>query len=182
MTVQARRHSAAYKSPSPDNARQDTDIEKQPTLGRHTYRHHPSDDSDDESLDDDSNVADSYPPPVVTGAGLRRAQAGVGFRVPQRIMRWLCFALFAALVLFILTLFRFTLSGSVSQVAVELPKVVASKPPQWESFPFLSRYEGGLSSLVSRKDNVPEYPGDGPEELARGRTRATSRRKSMPTR
>ncbi|KAJ5301450.1 hypothetical protein PENANT_c009G04591 [Penicillium antarcticum] len=165
MTVQARRHSAAYKSPSPYSARQDTDIEKQPTLVRHTYHHHPSDDSDDESLDDDSNVADSYPPPVLTGAGLRRAQAGVGFRVPQRIMRWLCLALFGALVLFILTLFRFTLSGSVSQVTVELPKVVAAKPPQWESFPFLSRYVGGISTLVSRKDNVPEYPGDGSEEL-----------------
>jgi hypothetical protein len=80
-------------------------------------------------------------------------------------MRWLCFALFAALVLFILTLFRFTISSSVSQVTVELPKVVSSKPPTWESFPMLSRYEGGLSSLVARKDNKPEYPGDNPDGL-----------------
>jgi hypothetical protein len=81
-------------------------------------------------------------------------------------MRWLCFALFASLLLFILTLFRFTISSSVSHVAVELPKVVSNKPPQWESFAMLSRYEGGLSSLVSRKDNRPEYPGDNPDGLA----------------
>lgn len=165
MTVQARRHSAAYKSPSPYNTRE-TDIEKQPTSGRHAYHHHLSDhpDSDDESLDD-NNVADSYPPPVVAGGSLRRPQANVGFRVPQRIMRWLCFALFAALVLFVLTLFRFTISTSVKQVAVDLPKVGTPKPPLWESFPFLNRYEGGISALVPRPENVPEYPGDDSDDL-----------------
>ncbi|KAF4769857.1 hypothetical protein N7455_006551 [Penicillium solitum] len=165
MTVQARRHSAAYKSPSPYNTRE-TDIEKQPTSGRHAYHHHLSDhpDSDDESLDD-NNVADSYPPPVVAGGSLRRPQANVGFRVPQRIMRWLCFALFAALVLFVLTLFRFTISTSVKQVAVDLPKVGTPKPPLWESFPFLNRYEGGISALVPRSENVPEYPGDDSDDL-----------------
>ncbi|KAJ5561566.1 hypothetical protein N7461_000327 [Penicillium sp. DV-2018c] len=84
-------------------------------------------------------------------------------------MRWLCFALFVALVLFILTLFRFTLTSSVSQVAVDLPKVGAPKPPQWESFPFLSRYEGGISTLVSRAENVPEYPGDGSDDVVIGK-------------
>ncbi|KAJ5957013.1 hypothetical protein N7501_011292 [Penicillium viridicatum] len=165
MTVQARRHSAAYKSPSPYNTRE-TDIEKQPTSGRHAYHHRLSDhpDSDDESLDD-NNVADSYPPPVVAGGSLRRPQANVGFRVPQRIMRWLCFALFAALVVFVLTLFRFTISTSVKQVAVELPKVGTPKPPLWESFPFLNRYEGGISALVPRSENVPEYPGDDSDNL-----------------
>lgn len=163
MTVQARRHSAAYKAPSPYNTR-DADVEKQPSAGRHTFRHHPSDDSDDDSLDE-PNVAASYPPPLVAGGSLRRPGGVVGFRVPQRIMRWLCFALFAALVVFILTLFRFTLSASVSQVTVDLPKVVAAKPPQWESFPFLNRYEGGISALVARSSNVPEYPGDGSEDF-----------------
>lgn len=163
MTVQARRHSAAYKTPSPYNTR-DTDVEKQPS--RHPYHHHQSDDpdSDEQSLDD-NNVAESYPPAIVAGGSLRRPQAGVGFRVPQRIMRWLCFTLFAALVLFILTLFRFTVSSSVSQVAADLPKVGAPKPPMWESFDFLRRYEGGITSLVPRSENVPEYPGDGSEEL-----------------
>ncbi|KOS39974.1 hypothetical protein ACN38_g9172 [Penicillium nordicum] len=165
MTVQARRHSAAYKSPSPYNSRE-TDIEKQPTSGRLAYHHHLSDDpdSDDESLDD-NNVAGSYPPPVIAGGSLRRPQANVGFRVPQRIMRWLCFALFAALVLFVLTLFRFTISTSVKQVAVELPKVGTPKPPLWESFPFLNRYEGGISALVPRSENVPEYPSDDSDDL-----------------
>ncbi|KAJ5826931.1 hypothetical protein N7447_003694 [Penicillium robsamsonii] len=169
MTVQARRHSAAYKSPSPYNSR-DTDVEKQPATGRHIYHHHQSDDpdSDDESLDD-NNVAESYPLPLVAGGSLRRPQASVGFRVPQRIMRWLCFALFATLVLFIFTLFRFTISGSAPAVVADLPKVGGTpKPPQWESFPFLNRYEGGISSLVPRPDNVPEYPGDGSEDMGMG--------------
>ena len=32
------------------------------------------------------------------------------------------------------------------------------KPPPWESFGFIARYFGGVRSLVSRKDNRPEYP------------------------
>lgn len=32
------------------------------------------------------------------------------------------------------------------------------RPPQWESFPFLTRYYGGLRRLVPRARNVPEYP------------------------
>lgn len=169
MTVQARRSSTAYNKPSPYNARaHDSDVEKQP-IGRHPYRHHRrSDDSASESESDDSegpeHSSSSYPA-MMGGAGLRRAQAGVGFRVPQRIMRWLCFALFAALVLFICTLFRFTISSSVSPVQIELPKANTNKPPQWESFPMLNRYQGGLSKLVSRKDNVPEYPGDGADGM-----------------
>ncbi|KAJ5127065.1 hypothetical protein N7448_007844 [Penicillium atrosanguineum] len=167
MTVQARRYSAAYKKPSPYNHNhhpraQDADIEKQPHA-RQNYHHHNVSDEDEESDSGPDLASASYPP---MSGGARRSRANVGFRVPQRIMRWLCFALFAALVLFILTLFRFTISSSVSQVAVELPKVVSSKPPQWESFAMLSRYEGGLSSLVARKDNKPEYPGDNPDGLA----------------
>ena len=165
MTVQARRYSAAYKKPSPYNQNpraQDADIEKQPHA-RQNYHHHNISDEDEESDSGPDLASSSYPP--MKGSA-RRSRANVGFRVPQRIMRWLCFALFAALVLFVLTLFRFTISSSVSQVAVDLPKVASSKPPLWESFAMLSRYEGGLSSLVARKDNKPEYPGENPDGLA----------------
>lgn len=163
MTVQARRHSAASKAPSPYNPR-DADIELQPSVGRHTY-YHRSDDSDEESRVE-SNVAESYPHPIVAGGSLRRPGGVVGFRVPQRIMRWLCFALFAGLIIFIMTLFGFTSSmpRSVSQAVVGLAKD-ASKPPLWESFPFLNRYEGGISALVPSSENVPEYPGDGSEDF-----------------
>ena len=51
---------------------------------------------------------------------LRRSRAGMGFRVPNRIMRWLCLALFAGLILFIITLFRFTFFSSITNVGFEL--------------------------------------------------------------
>jgi hypothetical protein len=31
-------------------------------------------------------------------------------------------------------------------------------PKQWESFPFLSRYYGGIRTLIPQKQNIPEYP------------------------
>ncbi|KAJ6145705.1 hypothetical protein N7470_009600 [Penicillium chermesinum] len=124
-------------------------------------------DRSDRSDDFDSGPGHSslsYPP--VRGGSRRGTGSAVGFRVPQRVMRYLCFGLFFSLIIFILVLFRFTISSSVSKVAVELPKVGTPKPPMWESFPFLSRYEGGLTNLVSRADNVPEYPGNGAPALA----------------
>lgn len=165
MTVQARRQSAAYKKPSPyaPRAHHDSDIEKHPQAqnGRQGYYHRYSSDGDD-SDPGPGPASSSYPP--VSG-GTRRPRTAVGFRVPQRIMRWLCFTLFAGLVLFILTLFRFTISSSVSSV-VAPSRSNSNKPPQWESFPMLSRYQGGLSNLVSRNENTPEYPGDNSDALA----------------
>lgn len=40
-------------------------------------------------------------------------------------------------------------------------------PPAWEQFPFLKRYHGGIRTLVSRKENQPEYPVDGDLEVQR---------------
>ena len=41
---------------------------------------------------------------------------------------------------------------------------VPNKPPVWEGFEFLTRYYGGVRSLVSTSNNVPEYPLSGDEE------------------
>ena len=166
MTVQARRSSAAYSKPSPYSSRHESDVEKNPSRPYH-HRRHRSDPSDDSDSGPEYSTT-SYPPLTggsVRSAGVRHGRPSMGFRVPQRIMRWLCLALFVSLVIFILTLFRFTIRSSVSSVAVDLPRVVSNKPPQWESFPFLQRYHGGLSNLVPRKDNTPEYPGDAVEGL-----------------
>ncbi|KAJ5937923.1 hypothetical protein N7454_004265 [Penicillium verhagenii] len=168
MTVQARRHSAAYNKPSPYSSRaHDTDIEKQHLNARPQHHHYNRSDDDSESDTDagPGHSSTSYPP--ASGGSLRHTHnhSNVGFRVPQRIMRWLCLSLFVSLIIFILTLFRFTISSSVSKVAVELPKVVSTKPPTWEGFPFLNRYHGGITNLIARPDNVPEYPGSGVEGL-----------------
>lgn len=84
------------------------------------------------------------------------------YRIPNRIMRFVCLAVFFALVFFVLSLFRFSLAPSVlKNVEVRLPIQKKPKPPQWESFDFLKRYYGGIRTLVSRKENVAEYPGEG---------------------
>ncbi|KAL4742881.1 hypothetical protein BDV11DRAFT_179698 [Aspergillus similis] len=144
------------------------DIEKQYARKEYHYRDlsHSSLDSDsgDDSIASSSSAA-SYYPMLNTKATGRRTRATIGFyRVPHRIMRWLCLALFCALLLFILTLFRFTLSSQSTPASLEVPKA-PSRPPTWESFPFLKRYHGGIRTLVARRENVAEYPNDDPEGM-----------------
>ncbi|KAF9889708.1 hypothetical protein FE257_007014 [Aspergillus nanangensis] len=160
MTARTGRHSPAY-----DGADATIDIEKQYPLHKNHYRQlsHTSFASD--SGDSVTSSAASYQPMLGGGTAVRRPRVGAGFyRVPHRIMRWLCFALFSSLVLFIFTLFRFTFMSSVTQVELEVP-IPPPKPHQWESFPFLKRYHGGLRTLTLRSGQVPEYPGDDMEDM-----------------
>ncbi|EAU39008.1 conserved hypothetical protein [Aspergillus terreus NIH2624] len=155
MTTRTGRH-----TPTHDGYDIAVDVEKQSSPYRHHYRQ-PSHSSfaSDSCSDSVTSSAASYQP-MLGGATMRRPRAGPGFyRIPNRIMRWLCLSLFFSLVLFICTLFRFTFMSSVKHVDLEVPNQ-PPKPHQWESFPFLTRYHGGLRSLVPRKDQVPEYPGD----------------------
>lgn len=166
MTVQARRHSSAYKAPSPFARSYDTsiDVEKQPPPKRQSTRPYRS--VSELEKGDDLLAAASYQPMTNAGSpSRRRSRMRAGFyRVPNRIMRWLCLSLFVALLLFVFTLFRFAFSTSTQKLPLDASKSVP-KPPRWESFPFLKRYHGGIRTLVSRKENVPEYPGQGPEDL-----------------
>ncbi|PWY89728.1 hypothetical protein BO70DRAFT_368425 [Aspergillus heteromorphus CBS 117.55] len=134
------------------------DIEKQPSRPRRLYRR------DDDSVS--SSSASSYRPMLKTPPRPRRRAPprSFGYRVPHRIMKWLCLALLSFLILFICSLFRFTFLSSVTNVNAPLPKPPA-KPAAWESFPFLKRYHGGIRSLVSRSELVPEYPNDSLEIL-----------------
>lgn len=80
-------------------------------------------------------------------------------------MRWLCLGVFVLLLVFVFTLFRFTLMPGAQRVPIA-PDPPAPKPPLWETFPFLQRYYGGIRTLVERKENTPEYPREVPEDLA----------------
>lgn len=51
--------------------------------------------------------------------------------------------------------------ASARNVEVNIPKEKPPPKPQWESFPFLERYYGGIRAIVPRSENKPEYPGDG---------------------
>ncbi|KAE8146002.1 hypothetical protein BDV25DRAFT_163410 [Aspergillus avenaceus] len=158
MTMQTRRH-PTYRH---DAA---LDVEKQPCRPKRHYRRRSVSSYESDSEDDSVTSSASSYQPMLDGAAMRRTRPTAGFyRVPNRIMKRLCLALLCSLVIFIITLFRFTITASVTQVPLEVPKTIA-KPPPWESFPFLKRYHGGLRSLVPRKGQVPEYPGDDPDML-----------------
>ena len=68
------------------------------------------------------------------------------------------FTLLLTSLLFLLAFYLVKSSwSSEAQVRMGLRKS-PPPPPAWEQFPFLKRYHGGIRTLVSRKDNVPEYP------------------------
>lgn len=169
MKFKMKSRSPAYDNPSGRHRgrKNSIDVEKQHPRKDHHYRDFSKgswvSESDDDSTAPPSPAAASSYPILNTAATARRARTTIGFyRVPPKIMRWLCFALFASLILFILTLFRFTIFSESTLPTLNAPP----KPPTWESFPFLKRYHGGLRTLVPRGENVPEYPTDDPEGLA----------------
>lgn len=166
MKFKMKSRSPAHDNPSGRMRKNSIDVEKQHSRKSHHYRDISKgswvSESDDDSTAPPSPAAAPSYPMLNTAATARRARTTIGFyRVPPRIMRWLCFALFASLILFILTLFRFTIFSENSLPTLNAPP----KPPTWESFPFLKRYHGGIRTLVPRGENVPEYPSDEPEGL-----------------
>ncbi|KAJ5219476.1 uncharacterized protein N7498_001575 [Penicillium cinerascens] len=54
-------------------------------------------------------------------------------------------------------------AAGVSDTATQLSS--RQNRPLGRGFPFLNRYNGGITNLVSRQDNVPEYPGSGMEGM-----------------
>ncbi|KAF2461468.1 hypothetical protein BDY21DRAFT_332257 [Lineolata rhizophorae] len=92
--------------------------------------------------------------------GGARSSNAYTYRAPRKFSRYFALAIGSTIVLFVLTLTRLSW---VSSKKVELGVEKAPKPPPpWEKFPFLKRYHGGIRTLVSREENEPEYPGDGP--------------------
>lgn len=85
----------------------------------------------------------------------RPSRPSIFYRVPQRTVRWLCFALMSSLILFILSLVRMS---QISAERVATAEPLPPPPPVWESFEFLHRYYGGIRSLGSATDRQPEFP------------------------
>lgn len=56
----------------------------------------------------------------------------------------------------------------------------AEAPKQWESFPFLDRYHGGVRSLVSYKESNPEYPRAEDDQLSND-TVIVAEQRSVPS-
>ena len=79
------------------------------------------------------------------------------------MMRYACLGLAGMLVLFVLTLVRFSHQSQKEVQQAIIQDKQTPKPPVWEDFPFLTRYYGGIRNLVLWKDNQPEYPLDADE-------------------
>lgn len=94
--------------------------------------------------------------PMIKRTVLRRRPRGLAYRIPQKIMRYLCFAILSAVVIFILYLIQMSILDS--RKLEEYGDRRAQAPKQWDTFPFLNRYYGGIRSLVPLSENKPEYP------------------------
>ncbi|KAI9779120.1 MAG: hypothetical protein M1816_003743 [Peltula sp. TS41687] len=74
-----------------------------------------------------------------------------------RTTRYLCITFFLTIGILTYTLFRMSV---VSNQKLQLSAITRkSAPHQWEQFPLLDRYYGGLRKLLPRGENIPEYPG-----------------------
>ncbi|KAI0164816.1 hypothetical protein GGR57DRAFT_213087 [Xylariaceae sp. FL1272] len=129
-----------------------------------------SDDSYDESDSNDSDVSSPDAPgsryasttslqaPILakpTRPGSRRPVRP--YRLPNRLIRYVCFGLVGLIVLFIASLVR---ASHNENIAIAEGKITKKPPPPpiWESYPFLTRYYGGIKTLVPLAKNAPEYP------------------------
>ncbi|MCJ1385748.1 hypothetical protein MMC17_008871 [Xylographa soralifera] len=119
-------------------------------------------DSDDEahsSTDSSREMAGSHQPMLGSKQPERRMKSFYFYRIPNRTVRWFCLALMASIILFILSLIRMSYVSS-RQLEAQRLKDKPPPPAPWESFTFLEKYFGGISTLVPRDQNVPEYPRD----------------------
>ncbi|EFQ26479.1 hypothetical protein CGRA01v4_05632 [Colletotrichum graminicola] len=79
------------------------------------------------------------------------------YRLPNRIIRYLCFGLVTFIILMIMSLVR---ASHVENKMIMEGKVEKKPdpPPVWESFGFLQRYYGGVRSIVPPSKYIPSYP------------------------
>ncbi|MBE7179642.1 MAG: DUF3405 domain-containing protein, partial [Terriglobus roseus] len=106
-------------------------------------------------------TSDSYYLPPPRRKLLAWARPSVRFR--RNYGRIFTFVLGSTLVALAVTLWR---QSAASAREVEQGfQHVQPQPHAWESFPLLERYYGGIRSLVTRDENVPEFPNER-EELA----------------
>ncbi|CAK7244852.1 MAG: hypothetical protein STHCBS139747_006414 [Sporothrix thermara] len=85
------------------------------------------------------------------------------YRLPNRVIRYLCLALVMTIVVFIYTLVRASQleNRRIASGNIEKPP---PPPPTWESFDFLTRYYGGVRNIVPLSENVPQYPREEDEQ------------------
>lgn len=87
----------------------------------------------------------------------RRSPGPTLYRLPNKITRLLCLGLLISIILFISALFHAGIAENKRILKGEFP-TRPSGPNTWESFNFLTRYYGGIRTLVPFSQNIPQYP------------------------
>jgi hypothetical protein len=85
------------------------------------------------------------------------------YRLPNKVVRYLCIGMMTTICLFIFSLVRASQMENKRILAGKVEKK-PPPPPVWEGFKFLTRYYGGIRTLVPVEDNVPQYPRDEDEQ------------------
>ncbi|EGS19179.1 uncharacterized protein CTHT_0058040 [Thermochaetoides thermophila DSM 1495] len=84
------------------------------------------------------------------------------YRLPNRVIRCLCIGMITTIIIFILVLIRASQLENRRIAEAHKNKRPAANnhepPPPWEKFDFLTRYYGGVKTLVLLKENKPQYP------------------------
>ncbi|KAH6663838.1 hypothetical protein B0J14DRAFT_661781 [Halenospora varia] len=161
LSVTKRSSPTKYSAPAVRPRPRDFDVEK------HPYETD-SDDDSDYSSDASSPVSsretsgsyDSHRPMLrrKSSAGSQRPSRPIQYGLPQKLVRYLSWALISTVVIFILSLIRMSVISSRKVSVGDLGERPPPPPAPWESFEFLTRYYGGIRTLVPFADNRPEYP------------------------
>lgn len=114
----------------------------------------------DEGYSRDVGATDAQRPMLrrKTSATLKATKAALSYAVPRRrFNRCFSLVLLSVILLVILALTRASVMETARLAADDISNL-SSSPPAFDSFPFLSRYTGGIRSLTPRARNKPEYP------------------------
>ncbi|KAI2629770.1 hypothetical protein GGR54DRAFT_586341 [Hypoxylon sp. NC1633] len=87
----------------------------------------------------------------------RTPRQPLAYRLPNKVIRYLCFGLTSFILLMIFTLIRASHNENRALAEGKIDRPPAA-PPSWEAFPFITRYYGGIRTLVPFSQNLPEYP------------------------
>ncbi|KAK4238296.1 hypothetical protein C8A03DRAFT_43939 [Achaetomium macrosporum] len=80
------------------------------------------------------------------------------YRLPNRVIRCLCLGMISMIIIFIFALVRASHLENKRIAEGKVDKKPAFVPPPWEEFEFLTRYYGGVRTVIPLADNTPQYP------------------------
>jgi hypothetical protein len=136
----------------------DVDLEK------HEYTDDSDDDSDDTSYTSsptssrETSGSYSSKRPMLRRKSMPGSQRPGIYKLPNKIVRYLCLALISTLIIFMLGLVRMSVVSSRRVEIGDFGQRPPAAPEPWNQFKFLSRYYGGIRTLVPFTQNQPEYP------------------------